>query len=205
MVVNIVPVGNGKAEERGRRYAIVFYLLGSMASGVLWGYLLSSLGVVVRHTSLFHGFSKYLGIVIGAFFLLAGMREVEILRFRVPQSGSQVPRIWFYSLGYRGGAFAWGAFLSLGFLTPIVSIGLYAVVVGIVLWAGRTVGLLLALAYVIGRVMPVVAIRYKASQSGREASWYMRQVAPYSSVILVLNGILLVGLGSLFLTATFYR
>jgi MFS family permease len=205
MVVNIVPVGNGQADEKGRRYAIVFYVMGSVAGGILLGYILTSLGAVVQHAWQFHFSARYLSVLVGAFFLLASVREVEILKFYVPQSGSQVPRSWFYSLGYHAGAFAWGGYLSLGFLTPVVSVGFYAIVLGIILVAGRTSGLFLALAYVTGRMMPVIGIRYMVSRSGRGTSWHIRQIAPFSSAVLVSNGVLLMSLGSLFLTATFYR
>jgi hypothetical protein len=205
MVVNIVPVGNGQAEERGRQHAIVFYVMGSIAGGILLGYLLTSLGAVLQGMWQLHLSPKYLSVIVGACFVLASVREVEILHFHVPQSGSQVPRSWFYNFGYRAGAFAWGGFLSLGFLTPVVSVGFYALVLGIVLEVGRTAGLCLAIAYVTGRVMPVIGIRLLAGRNGHETLWYVRQVAPFSSAVLVTNGILLMSLGSLFLTATLFR
>jgi hypothetical protein len=205
MVTNIVPVGNGQTEEPGRRYAIVFYVLGSISGGIVLGYVLTSIGAVLRRAYFFHEYGRYVSLLVGVLFLLASAREVEILKFRLPQSRSQVPRSWFYTLGHYAGAFAWGGYLGLGFLTSVVSISFYAIVLWIVLMGGREVGLMLTLAYEVGRVMPVISVRWMSSKIGHDIYWYARVIGPFSSVVLVLNGILLVGLGSLLLTASSYH
>jgi hypothetical protein len=205
MVANIAPVGNGQTADRRMRHAIVFYVLGSMSGGMVLGFFLTLLGGLLRRGALLSHRTTLAPVVIGFLFLLASAREVNLLKFPVPESYHQVPRSWFYRWGYNAGSFAWGSYLGVGFLTSIVSISFYAVVLWIVVVAGRWDGLSLALAYALGRVTPVIGIRYLCAHSANDPMFYINAFEPFYGVISVLNGILLAGLGSLLLTAACFQ
>jgi len=201
MVANIVPVGNGQAN---RRYSIVFYVFGSVVGGIFLGLLLTGTGLLLRRLLPVHEYGREVPLLLGFFFLLASARETELLKFSLPDSGSQVPRSWFYTLGHWAGAFAWGGYLGVGFLTPVVCISYFAVMLWVMLLARPELALVLTLSYVIGRVMPVVGIRYATAKSEHDCTWYINKIAPFSGVLFVWNGILLAGMGSLLLTTPLY-
>jgi hypothetical protein len=204
MVGTIVPVGNGQAHRRGELCLVLSYGVGCMVGGAILGYLLTSMGSGIQHARFMYGQSKYLLALVGAAFLIAGAREVELLKFPLPQSRWQVPRSWIY-LGHNAGAFLYGTVLGFALLNPVVCVSFYAVMIWIVLMAGRSVGLALATAYVTGRVLPVLGVWYMTRKSAHDVSWCLRTVDPFRNVVFVLNGILLVGLGSFLLTVTWYR
>jgi len=205
MVANIVPVGNGQAGDRSGCCRIGFYVLGTMLGGFVLGGVLTSLGALLQETGPVRDHAKWLPILFGALFFLLSAGEVGLVQLPLPQSVRQVPRSWFWRFGANAGSVAWGAFLGLGFLTPVVCLSFYAVVFWILLMVGRDVGLALTLAYSIGRAMPVISIWLLSSRSGHDRVWYLTKVEPLSGVIFVINGMLLASLGSFLLTAALYR
>jgi hypothetical protein len=206
MVGAIVPVGNGQAMvRRGSPQVVGLYLLGSLIGAGAMGWTLTSIGGLMRHRWLAGGENNYVSAALGLFFLLASVRAAGVLRFALPQSRWQVPRIWLHTMGERVGAFAFGSVLGASFFNPVVCISFYAVVLWIVLMAGRSVGLLLALLYVTGRVLPVLGFWYVSFRTGRDTTAYLRVADRLRSVVFVYNAILLAGLGSFLLTVSRYR
>jgi hypothetical protein len=192
MVGTIVPAGSGK---RGEIYMVALYVLGALVGGLVLGAVLTFTGEVVQQ--LVHWPLSCL--LLGTFFLLASAREVEIVSFRLPQSRWQVPRAWLYGFGDYLAAFLFGGVLGAAFFTPVVCISFYAIVAWIVLGAGKTMGILLALVYAAGRISPVVYFSAVAAKTGRRSILSVRAVDRHRSLVFVLNGILLAALGSLVL------
>lgn len=204
MVGTIVPVVNGQ-ETSGSKFGLVlFYVLGSLTGGAVLGVLLISLGAGIRHAWFSYGQSKYLLIAVSAAFLIGGAREAGLLKFPLPQSVWQVPRTWIL-LGHNTGAFLYGSVLGFSLFNPVISAGFYAVVIWIVLVARPGAGLVLAIAYVMGRVLPVLAIWYISSNGAGDTTWCLRKLDPFQRTVSLLNAMLLVGLGSFMLTATWFR
>jgi hypothetical protein len=169
------------------------------------GWTLTSIGAIVQDRWLGAGESKYVYAALGLFFLFASARAAGVLKFALPQSGWQVPRIWMHIMGERLGAFAFGSVLGAAFFNPVVCISFYAVVLWIVLMAGRSVGLILVLVYVTGRILPVLGFWYVSFRTGRDTTAYLRVADRLRSVVFVCNAILLAGIGSFLLTASRYR
>lgn len=205
MVGAIVPVGNGKTMGRGSPQIVFSYLAGSLVGGMAMGLALTSIGVAVRNVWLGWDPGRLTFVLLGILFLFASARAAGFLRFALPQSKWQVPRDWLHTFGERRGAFAFGSVLGAGFFNPVVCISFYAVVLWILLMAGRNVGLFLAFAYVLGRVLPVLGFWLVSAKTGQDTTAYLGVADRLRSVVLVCNAILLAGLGSFLLTVSRYR
>jgi hypothetical protein len=169
------------------------------------GLVLTSLGAAVQRMWPGRESDRYLSVVLGLVFLLASVRAAGILRFALPQSRWQVPRKWLYPLGERLGAFAFGSVLGSAFFNPVVCISFYAVVLWILLMAGRGIGLALVLVYLVGRVLPVLGFWYASFKTGRDTSSFLGVADRLRSAVFVFNAILLAGLGSFLLTVSRYQ
>jgi hypothetical protein len=121
------------------------------------------------------------------------------MSFRLPQSNWQVPRTWLRRFGDHLAAFAFGGILGAAFFTPVVCISFYAMVAWVVLAAGKTMGMSLALIYVLGRISPVVFFWAVTAKTGGRSISLVQQVERNRSLVFVLNGVLLAALGSLVL------
>jgi len=205
MVGTIVPVGNGQGQEKGESYFVLMYLLGSLVGAAAMGWMLTSLGVALRHSLLAGGPGKYVLLALGVVYLVGSAREVGLWSCPLPQSSWQVPRSWLHSFGDYLGVFAFGSVLGFGFFNPVVCVSFYAVVLWIVVVAGRGAGIVLALAYAVGRVMPVLVLWYVTARSRRSTISYVGEIDRLRSIVYVVNGMVLAGVGSLLLTVTFRR
>ncbi len=205
MVGTIVPVGNGREQREGESYFVLMYLLGSLVGAGAMGWMLTSLGAALRHSLLVGEPGRYVLLVLGVVYLVASAREVGLWSCPLPQSSWQVPRSWLHSFGDHLGVFAFGSVLGFGFFNPVVCVSFYAVVLWIVVVAGRGVGIVLALAYAVGRVMPVLVLWYVTARSRRSTMSYVGQIDRLRSIVYVVNGMVLAGVGSFLLTVTFRR
>jgi len=61
------------------------------------------------------------------------------------------------------------------------------------------------LAYAVGRVMPVLVLWYVTARSRRSTISYVGEIDRLRSIVYVVNGMVLAGVGSLLLTVTFRR
>jgi len=205
MVGTIVPVGNGQAHRKGECYFVLMYLMGSLVGAAAMGWMLTSLGVALRHSLLAGEPSRYILVVLGVVYLLASAREVGLWNCPLPQSSWQVPRSWLHSFGDHLGVFAFGSVLGFGFFNPVVCVSFYAVVLWIVVVAGRGAGIVLALAYAMGRVMPVLVLWFVTARSQRSTMSYVGRIDRLRSIVYLVNGMVLAGVGSFLLTVSFRR
>jgi hypothetical protein len=208
MVGTIVPVGNGQGDE-GERKVFLTYTLGSLTGALLmgsfWGFLGVSLQKLLRLWFARGFLANTLSAFTGILFLVAAAIETGLLDFPVPQSGWQVPRSWFYTLGRQRGAFLYGSVLGSGFLTPLGGASLPAIALWIMLTPAPRLALVLFAFFSLGRVMPLFAIWLVIHQHGMDKVTQLSAIAPLRAAVLVVNGMILATIGPFLLIRAVYR
>jgi hypothetical protein len=122
----------GKAPPRTGIIAALFYIGGVTLGAGLVGVAVGSLGYGVRWI-LYWNTNSHTSVVLSVVALaalLGGLRDLEILHFRLPQPERQVPENWKDVFGPYKTAFLWGLGIGLAYSTRI-QFSLYYV---LVLW-----------------------------------------------------------------------
>jgi hypothetical protein len=128
--------------------AAAAYTIGGCATAAAMGW---AIGVVGKLLPL--GASLVLPLLV-ALAILMILRELAILRFRLPQVRRQTHKMWADRFGFTQGAAMWGAHIGLGVATVIRHGGLYVVVGAAVVLPPLLAALLFA-TFWLGRALPM--------------------------------------------------
>lgn len=203
MVGTIVPVGNGQADIRRGCIVLMSYALGCLVGGLATGALLGL--IAARVHEIWPG-AMVSSLLAGFLFLIGSARELGILKFPVPETGWQVPKVWSYKLGKSAGAFLYGIVLGSGFFTRVTSLGFYAVILWILLatqpwWVPS----LIMTGFAIGRVLPLLPMWQLGADPHDDIFEHLNRLDPFRLAFQVVNGMLLAGLGAFLVAATYHR
>lgn len=118
--------------------AALLYTIGVILGAAILGTAIASLGAGVRW-ALYIGDNVNTPAVlgpVGCLALLGGLRDLQFLRFRLPQPFKQVPRRWMFVFGPYRASFYWGVAVGLAF-TTMIQFSLYYVLLAWILLAGQ--------------------------------------------------------------------
>src|SRR2546425_13223413 len=123
MIAQITPLVQ-VAGKRSWLAVVSAHALGAVASAAVLGCFLGALGALVP----FNSNAPAVRVLGSAFVFLCALRDAAVWRWPLISMKRQV-RAWFPRvLGWKLGAFAWGADLGQGWTTYIESAGYYALV-----------------------------------------------------------------------------
>jgi hypothetical protein len=161
--------------------AVVAYTLGGIATAACVGATIGFLG-------------RAIGIpAAGAFISLAVLsltlaaRELQYIRFELPQIRRQTNRMWAFEFGFVPAAAMWGAHIGLGFATVIAHGGFF-VLVGFAVALGPGMGALVLATYWLGRSLPIwiaPLLSPTEANGGPLGDLVLRYEAPYRHVAAI--------------------
>lgn len=103
--------------------------------------------------------------------LILALRDLNVIRFPMPQRRCQAPHQWFHEYDFGSTLFMWGVYIGLGVSSFIKFGGLYAVILSVMITNDPFVAIMTTVSFSLGRTLPVwLAPR----QTGR---WSIREVA----------------------------
>lgn len=126
------------------------HALGLVVSATTLGLVLGSLGFAFHLHQL-----PWIGVATGTLIVIAGLLDVGVLRFRIPEMMRQTPGHWTCLFGEEWGAFMWGLDLGQGWTVRIPFAAYYAVVGAALVSGSVIVGSLILGAYGLGKAVPL--------------------------------------------------
>jgi hypothetical protein len=168
------------------RKAAAAYTAGGLATAAFVGAILGSMSLLLGIAS--HPmYVEVSGMVLLVMGLVLAARELDLVRFQLPQLRRQTNRMWAFQFGFVPGAAMWGSHIGLGFAS-VVKHGGWFVLVGYAMTVGPARGSVLLATYWLGRTLPIWAAP-KLSDSDRDACTLGNAVLeyerPYHHIALV--------------------
>lgn len=131
--------------------AVAAYTFSGVLTAGLVGAAVGWLGHTLRADQ-----SPLFVLMICGLALILAARELECIRFALPQVPLQTQKMWQFQFGIVTGAAMWGAHIGLGVATVIAHGGFF-VVLAFTAFFGPSLGALLMICYWIGRTLPLWA------------------------------------------------
>jgi cytochrome c biogenesis protein CcdA len=189
MVGSILPIVNGERQSGRLGLSLGLHCLGCVVGAACLGAVASTVGRSIA-AALSIGESTMAPIALSVLQGLVAARELDLIRFRMPQSYWQVPRRWLHTMPPRVACLAWGTVLGIGILNR-AAVGTFHVLVIWMLVLGRPwLGAVIGVVYGIGRCVPLLTIASVTTNVER-ASRLMHHLTQWHPVMRVLNGVLL--------------
>lgn len=198
MVATIIPMVHGKRETGKVPLLLVLHTLGGLLGGAVMGGLLASVTSLLWRPS---GRLPWLVVnsIVGVTAVACSMRELELVRFPLPQSQWFVPRRWAANRSEAAAVMLYGFSLGTGVLTPIPGC-LYAVMLWVVLAGSSWQGLLAMAVFGACRTLPLWLMYSTATGAERDESiLYTYVVSHWQPAAWMCSALTLAGVGGLFI------
>jgi uncharacterized membrane protein len=164
---------------------LVNYCLAGLVASTLVGAALGLVGAGVQQVA-----PNVVPSVAFAVTLVLLIRELGLVRFRLPQKDVQTERAWAYEFGWPTAAGLWGFHIGIGFVTVITYGGYWALVAAVIASRSPMTGALIFASYWLGRVAPFWISPWYAG-ARIEANLSYAYFKPLNSVILIWAAIVL--------------
>lgn len=172
MALSIIPMVHGNRVSKTGLLAL--YVVGLLLGGAIMG---GSLGAMGGLTSDWSGrvlnSPVAMCVLVGVHLLLA-FRELGVLRFWLPQSRWQVPRVWQKTKPPSVVMVGYGAVLGAGVLTRVRSNCFYAWLLWTIALGSVPIGLIGFAVYASGRALPLLVISGIAADARTVPLWLDR-------------------------------
>ncbi len=155
MIGTITPLVKVARRDWGRTSGL--FLGGALAGSALTGLVLGSVGEWLRSLPAGQALSAVRGPLLIVVMLLVAARELGVWRVALIERRRSVPRYWWSQMGRNRAALAYGFGLGLGFATHLGVATYYIPVAWTILYGTPATGLLVFLAYGLGRTAAVVS------------------------------------------------